>query len=55
MSSKQLAPDGVKALLKQLRGGDLPPEEKEAEDHVLLAKHLQRAMQQQLLGRICSK
>eukprot|EP00913_Durusdinium_trenchii_P024543 g23041.t1 len=47
MSCKALAPDGVKALLKQLRESDLPPEEKEAEDHVLLAKHLQRTMQQQ--------
>lgn len=48
ISSKQLAPDGVKALLKELRASnDCPQEEKDAEDHVLLAKHLQREMQKQ--------
>ncbi|CAE7449780.1 unnamed protein product [Symbiodinium pilosum] len=48
ISCRQLAPDGVKALVKQLRDcEDTPAEDKESEDHVLLARHLQRVMQKQ--------
>ena len=48
ISSRRLAPDGVKALVKELRADpNLPQEEKDVEDHVLLAKHLQREMQKQ--------
>ncbi|CAE7353184.1 HET-E1 [Symbiodinium natans] len=51
VSCRQLAPDGVKALVKKLRESEeTPSEDKEAEDHVLLAKHLQCVMQKQHLG-----
>eukprot|EP00441_Pelagodinium_beii_P006126 CAMPEP_0197689494 /NCGR_PEP_ID=MMETSP1338-20131121/106943_1 /TAXON_ID=43686 ORGANISM="Pelagodinium beii, Strain RCC1491" /NCGR_SAMPLE_ID=MMETSP1338 /ASSEMBLY_ACC=CAM_ASM_000754 /LENGTH=290 /DNA_ID=CAMNT_0043271835 /DNA_START=1 /DNA_END=873 /DNA_ORIENTATION=+ len=46
-SMKPLAPDGAKAFVQQLRKSDLSEEDKQMEDHVLLAKHLQIRMQTQ--------